>query len=86
MPETYLWQSIVVTLLCCWPLGIPAIIAATKVSSKYAQGDYAGAQAASQEARKWTFIALGLGVAVVVLYVLLVVVLGVFSFSDYSYS
>ena len=27
----YLWQSIVVTILCCWPFGIPAIVYAAKV-------------------------------------------------------
>ena len=39
----YLWQSIIVTLLCCLPLGIPAIIYATKVHTKLLQGDVAGA-------------------------------------------
>lgn len=84
MPETYLWQSIVATLLCCWPLGIPAIVYATRVTSLYTQGDYAGAQAASKSARTWTFIAVGVGVAVVLLYVLLVVVFGIAGFTEFN--
>lgn len=80
MPETYLWQSIVATLLCCWPLGIPAIVFATRVSSLYQQGNYAGAQEASNKARTWTIVAVAAGVLVVVLYVLLVVVAGLGGF------
>lgn len=62
MPPNYLWQSIVVTLLCCWPLGIPAIVFATQVGKKYGMGDYAGAAAASKKARTWMTVALVLGV------------------------
>jgi len=57
MPENYLVWAIVVTICCCWPFGIPAIINANKVSSLYGQGDYAGAQQASADAKKWTIIA-----------------------------
>lgn len=61
MPPTYLWQSIVVLLLCCWPLGIPAVVSAAQVSSKYSQGDYNGALAASNKAKMWAIIALVCG-------------------------
>jgi hypothetical protein len=60
----YLWQSIVVTIFCCWPLGIPAIVYAAKVDGLKARGDIAGAMAASASAKTWCFVALGLGVAV----------------------
>jgi hypothetical protein len=59
----YLWQSIVVTLLCCWPVGIPAIVYAAKVDGLAARGDIPGAMAASANAKKWCFISLGLGLA-----------------------
>ena len=58
----YLWQSIVVTLCCCLPLGIVAIIFAAQVNQKLAVGDIAGAQNASKQAKMWCWIAFGLGI------------------------
>lgn len=49
----YLWQSIVVTVLCCLPFGVVSIIHAAKVDSLLAQGDIVGASAASESAKKW---------------------------------
>jgi hypothetical protein len=59
MPPTYLWQSIAVTVMCCNPLGILAIIFATRVQSRWIKKDYEGAFYASRIARNiafWTFI------------------------------
>jgi hypothetical protein len=54
---TYLWQSIVVTLCCCLPVGIVAIVYSAQVSSKLSAGDVAGAVDASKKARMWCWIA-----------------------------
>lgn len=70
VPETYLWQSIVVTILCCWPLGIPAICYAASVNGKAASGDYAGAQVASEKAKFWCWMACA-GIVVPIIIVLL---------------
>ncbi len=69
----YLWQSIVVTLLCCWPLGVVGIVFAAKVDGLVARGDYAGAQAASKSAKTWTIAAFASGLAVVLIYIVLIV-------------
>lgn len=69
----YLWQSIVVTILCCWPLGIPAIVFAAKVDGLKARGDIAGAMAASANAKRWTWIAFGLGLTVAVIYAIVMI-------------
>lgn len=58
---TYLWQAIVVTILCCWPLGIPAIVYAAKVDGLKRTGDLQAARAASDSAKTWCWIAFGLG-------------------------
>jgi hypothetical protein len=58
----YLWQSIVVTLCCCLPLGVVSIIFAAQVNSKLAQGDITGAQDSSQKAKMFTLIGLGVGI------------------------
>ncbi len=49
----YLWQAIVVTVLCCLPFGVISIVFAAKVDSLVAQGDIAGATAASNSAKNW---------------------------------
>ncbi len=63
-PPTYLWQSIVVTVLCCIPLGIPAIVFSTKVKPAYASGNYAAALDASKKAKTWCLLALVIGLIV----------------------
>ena len=68
---TYLPHAIVVTLCCCLPLGIPAIVYAAQVSSKLAAGDIAGARAASNNARTWFWIALAVGLVSQVIPLLL---------------
>ena len=53
----------IISIFCCWPLAIPAIIFATQVNGKVAAGDVAGAQDASKKAKMFSFIAIGLGIA-----------------------
>ena len=52
----------IISIFCCWPLAIPAIIFATQVNGKIAAGDVAGAQDASKKAKMFSFIAIGLGI------------------------
>ena len=72
----YLWQAICVTLFCCLPFGIVAIVFATKVDGLVAAGDYAGAQSASDSAKKWVNLGAGIGLVVLVLYIAFVVIVG----------
>ncbi len=57
----YLVQSILCTIFCCMPFGIPAIVYAAQVNSKVAAGDLAGATESSQKAKMWCWISFGLG-------------------------
>lgn len=66
-PDNYLVWSILCTIFCCWPLGIPAIVASTKVNKLWQQGDYDGARKKSEDAKKWCFISLGGGVIVYII-------------------
>jgi len=59
----YLVFAILATAFCCLPAGIPAIVYASQVNSKLQAGDLAGAQAASNNAKVWCWISLGLGLA-----------------------
>ena len=71
--DSYLWQSIAVTLLCCLPLGVVGIVFAAKVDGLVAAGDIAGAQAAADNAKKFTMIGFIIGLVVTLAYVGLVV-------------
>jgi len=79
----YLAQSIIVTLLCCLPLGIPAIVFAAQVNSKVQAGDIAGALDSSKKAKMFCWISFGLGAAGALLYVLVMVLAAVSSASGY---
>jgi hypothetical protein len=63
----------IISIFCCWPLAIPAIIFAVQVNNKVQAGDVAGAQDASKKAKMFSFIAIGLGVLGIVCYVIMMV-------------
>lgn len=65
-PPNYLVWAIISVFLC-WPLAIPAIIFATQVNTKAAQGDAAGAAESSRKAKQFALWATILGgVAIVI--------------------
>lgn len=51
----------IVSIFLFWPLAIPAIINASKVNGLVAAGDLAGAQAAAAESKKWSKLAIIVG-------------------------
>ncbi|HKR65372.1 MAG TPA: CD225/dispanin family protein [Thermoanaerobaculia bacterium] len=52
----HLVQSILVTLCCCLPLGIVALVYSSQVNTKLAHGDVSGARIASARARTWVIV------------------------------
>lgn len=74
--ESYLIPSILVTVLCCLPFGIPAIIYAAQVQEKLQRGDIAGAQQSSKNAKTWCIVAVAAPFVGLVLYVLFIAVIG----------
>jgi hypothetical protein len=63
----------IISIFCCWPLAIPAIIFATQVNGKVQAGDIAGAQESSKKAKMFSFIAIGLGLVGILIYVIMLV-------------
>src|SRR5262245_10078312 len=61
----------IISLFCCWPLAIVAIIFAAQVNGKVAAGDIQGAMDASRKAKLFSYISIGLGLAGIVIYVIL---------------
>ncbi|MBN0973077.1 MULTISPECIES: CD225/dispanin family protein [unclassified Gordonia (in: high G+C Gram-positive bacteria)] len=70
-PDNNLVWAILSTVLCCLPLGIVSIVKSTSVSKLWAAGDYAGAQKAADEAKKW---AMWSAISAVIIWVLIVIV------------
>lgn len=51
----------IVSIFLFWPLAIPALMSASKVNTLLQQGDYAGAHQASVESKKWSKLAIIIG-------------------------
>ena len=73
--QNYLVPSILITLCCCVPAGVVAIIYAAQVNSKLAAGDIAGAQNSARLAKIWTWVGFGCGIVVGIIY-------AIFGFAD----
>jgi hypothetical protein len=78
---TYLVQSILLTLCCCFsPLivipGIVAIVYGSQVNGRLAAGDLPGAIAASRNAKTWCWISLGVGIVAFLASAVLLSILG----------
>ena len=58
----------IISAICCLPLGIVGIIFAAQVNGKVAAGDIAGAMNSSKKAKMFSYIAIGLGIALWVCY------------------
>ncbi len=53
--------AILTTVFCCLPTGVAAIIYSAQVNGKLLSGDYAGALAASNNAKIWCWVSFGIG-------------------------
>lgn len=80
---TYLIFAIISTILCCLPLGIVAIVYASKINSLQRNGDYAGAQNAAKKAKMFTIIGTVAALVVSIFYIIFAVVIGIGS-SDFD--
>lgn len=68
-PENNLVWAILSTVLCCLPLGIVAIIKASKVDQLWYQGRHQEAIKAAEDAKKWSiYSAVSVGI-LVILYI-----------------
>ena len=77
VPGYLLPVSIVVTLFCCLPTGIAAIIFSVQARSKSQAGDYAGASRATRQANIWIIVSVVAGILAAVAYVVFFIILGV---------
>jgi interferon-induced transmembrane protein len=71
----HLTEAILVTICCCVPFGIVAIVYAAQVNGKLQAGDVAGAQDSADKAKMWCWIGFGLGLVVNIISVIVQVAL-----------
>lgn len=67
-PDNYLVWAILVTVCCCLPFGIVAIVKSSKVNTLYAAGQYDMAQLQSQDTKKWCIIGAITGLVIEIIY------------------
>lgn len=67
-PNNNMLLAILTTVCCCLPFGIVAIIKASQVNSLFAMKQYVAAQVSADEAKKWSYIGIGLGLAIGIIY------------------
>ena len=59
--SNYLVQAILVTIFCCLPFGIVAIVFSAQVNGKLQAGDINGAMESSRKAKMWSWLGFGIG-------------------------
>lgn len=59
-PPTYLVPSLISVCCCCLPAGVVGLIYATRVDSYWNAGKHAEALDASNKARLWSFLSMGI--------------------------
>jgi hypothetical protein len=62
-------------VLCCLPAGVVSIVYAAKVNGLYESGQYAQAQEAAANAKRWAIISAVAAVAVTVVYLIFAVLM-----------
>lgn len=67
---SYLVFAILVTIFCCQPFGIVAIVYAALTISRNGEGNYAGAWQYSDNAKTWCWLGFCIGLGVIVLSML----------------
>jgi len=72
--QNYLVFAILSTVLCCPATGIPAIIYAAQVNGKIQAGDLAGAKVASDNAKMWCWISVGVTLAGLAIWLVLAMI------------
>ena len=73
-PKNFLALSILATIFCCLPFGIPAIIYSAQVDSHWNGGRYQEARDASRKAKTWMLVSVGIGAFIVISYIALIII------------
>lgn len=78
-PENNLVWAVLCTCMCCLPLGVMALLSATKVDNLYAAGNYAEAEAEAAKAKKYSIWGAVIGAICGSIYLIFVFGLNIFA-------
>jgi hypothetical protein len=67
-PDNHMLMAILTTACCCLPFGIVAIIKASQVNNLFIMEQYDAAQISAEEAKKWSYIGIGVGLVIDLIY------------------
>lgn len=82
-PPNYLVWSILVTILCCWPLGIPAIVYSSKVNAAFFNDQVEDSLRYSKLARNWIIASAVVGLVGIAIYIIFLFI-GIISINEVS--
>ena len=71
MPESNMIWAVLATLFCAWPLGIVAIVKASRVANLWYNGHYGQARDAAESAKKWSIASAAVGVFLLIILLIL---------------
>ena len=72
-PKTYLTEAILVTIFCCLPFGIAAIVNASQAGSDIKVGNYEKAKTSARKAKTFINVSVWLAIAWTIISVITVV-------------
>ena len=75
-PDNNMVWAILSTVFCCLPIGIYAIIQASKVHDLWRSGYYDAAVKAANDARRWSFIGAVVSIVACAIYFVLALLIG----------
>ncbi|XP_011668734.2 transmembrane protein 233-like [Strongylocentrotus purpuratus] len=73
MPTDHLFFALFVTIFCCLPIGIVALIKSIQVKDKYKEGDYEGSLEASKSTKNWSIAGVIIGIIMLVICIIMLV-------------
>ena len=82
-PNNNLVLAIICTAFCCMPIGVYAIIKASEVNNLYNTQQYAQAEKAAADAKKWSIIGICISGVFIVLYLLFYIVMLIAAAGEY---
>lgn len=72
-PKTYLVESILVTIFCCLPFGIVAIIYSAMAKGAYDRGDWQLGYTNASTAKTWAWVSFFCGLAPILIYAVIMI-------------
>jgi len=83
-PENNLIWAILSTVLCCMPLGVVAIVKASKVETLWYQGRHDEAIKAADDAKKWSIYS-AVSIAVIIGVIMILGFIGALADGAFNY-